>query len=77
MIEGQEVVEKLIRLFSVECQPTKAVLAQTCLGVFFIRSVSNAIFPVLFVLETPRTTASQRHSPEEHREPNRPISHLD
>jgi hypothetical protein len=36
MVEGQEVMEKkIIRLLSVEGQPTKAVLAQTCMGVFF------------------------------------------
>jgi hypothetical protein len=31
-------------LISVEGQPTKAVLAQTCMGVFIIRSVYNIIF---------------------------------
>jgi len=41
MIEGQK---ELIRLLSVEGQPTKAVLAQTCMGIFFIRSVSDKIF---------------------------------
>jgi hypothetical protein len=36
MIVGQEVMER-IRLLSVKSQPMKAVLAQTCMGVFFIR----------------------------------------
>jgi hypothetical protein len=34
MIVGQAVMEKLIRLLSVERQPTKAVLAQACMGSF-------------------------------------------
>jgi hypothetical protein len=33
-----------IRLLSVEGQTTNIVLAQTCMGVFFIRSVSGTIF---------------------------------
>jgi hypothetical protein len=33
-----------IHLLSVEDQPTKALLAQTCVGVFFIHSVSDTIF---------------------------------
>jgi hypothetical protein len=34
MIEGQEVME-IIRLLCVEGQPTQALLAQMCVGVFF------------------------------------------
>jgi hypothetical protein len=49
MIEGQEVTEKLIRLLSVEGQLTKAVLAQTCMAVFFVRSVSDTIFAILYL----------------------------
>jgi hypothetical protein len=37
MIVGQEVTERRTRLLSVEGQPTKAVLAQICMGVFFVR----------------------------------------
>jgi hypothetical protein len=36
VIVGQEVMEKLIRLLSVEAQPTKTVLAQTYMGVIVI-----------------------------------------
>jgi hypothetical protein len=35
---------ELILLLSVEGQPTTVVLAQTCMGVFFIRSVYDTIF---------------------------------
>jgi hypothetical protein len=49
MIEGQEVTEKLIRLLSVEGQPIKAVLAQTCMGVFFVRLVSDTIFAIPYL----------------------------
>jgi hypothetical protein len=38
IIEGEE---ELIRIFSVEGQPTNAVLAQTNMGVLFIRLVSD------------------------------------
>jgi hypothetical protein len=48
MSEGQEVWKKLICLLCVEGQPTKAVLAQACMGVFFIRSVSDKIFAMHF-----------------------------
>jgi hypothetical protein len=51
MIEGQGVLER-IRLLTVEGQQTKAVLAQTCMGVFFIRSVPDTIFVVLFSYES-------------------------
>jgi hypothetical protein len=37
----------------VEGQPRKAVLAQTCMGEFFIRSVSDTIFTMLFLLKSP------------------------
>jgi hypothetical protein len=40
---------EIIRLLSVEGQPTKAVSAQTCMGVFFIRAVSDTIFAMLFL----------------------------
>jgi hypothetical protein len=37
------------RLLSVEGQLTKAVLAQTGMGVFFVRSVSDTTFILLFL----------------------------
>jgi hypothetical protein len=36
MIIGQEFKDRIIHLLSVEGQPTKAVLAQKCIGVFYI-----------------------------------------
>jgi hypothetical protein len=36
MIMGQEFKDRIIHLLSVEGQPTKAVLAQTCMVVFYI-----------------------------------------
>jgi hypothetical protein len=47
---------KLIRLLSVEGQPTKAVLAQIYVGVFFIRSVFDSSFAVPFLPKQLRTT---------------------
>jgi len=61
MIEGQE---ELIRLLSVEGQPTKAVLAQTCMGVFFIRSVSDTIFAMLFLPKPPADHLANRCGPQ-------------
>jgi hypothetical protein len=43
--------KELIRLLSTEGQPTKAVLVPTSLLVFFIRSVSDTIFKILFLLK--------------------------
>jgi hypothetical protein len=51
---------ELIRLISVEGQPTKTVLAQTCMGVLFIRSVSDTIFAIIFFPTPPRTTGGPR-----------------
>jgi hypothetical protein len=53
IIEGQEVWKELIRLLSVEGQPTKEVLAQTCVGVVFIRSVSDTISVMLLLQKPP------------------------
>jgi hypothetical protein len=36
MVEGKRFSKEFILLLSVESQPTKAVLAQTCINVFFI-----------------------------------------
>jgi hypothetical protein len=55
MIVGQEVMDRT-GLHSVEGQqPSKAVLAQICTGVFFIRSVSDTIFLNSFFLPKPPT----------------------
>jgi hypothetical protein len=43
--------KELIRLLSVG-QPTKAVLRDTHMGVFFIRSVSDRIFAIFFSSKT-------------------------
>jgi hypothetical protein len=45
--------KNLIRILSVEIQPTEAVLGQVCMGAFFIRSVSDTIFAMLFLLKSP------------------------
>jgi hypothetical protein len=45
--------KKLIRLLSVEYQPTKALLTQIYMGVFFFRSVSDSIFAMLFLPKPP------------------------
>jgi hypothetical protein len=52
MIQGQEVWKEQIRVLSVEGQPSKAVLAQTCTGVVFIPSVSDTTFAMLFLPKT-------------------------
>jgi hypothetical protein len=41
--------EELIYLLSVEDKPTQAVLAQTCMDVFFICSVSDTNLAMLFL----------------------------
>jgi hypothetical protein len=40
-------------LLCVEGQPTKAVLAQTCMGVFFIHLLSDTIFAMHCLLKQP------------------------
>jgi hypothetical protein len=62
MIEGQELWKELIRILSVEGQPTKAALAQTCMGVLFIRSVSYTIFAILCSSEIACVTAEDHPS---------------
>jgi hypothetical protein len=49
MIVGQEVVERTNSRTFFEGQPTKAVLVQTCIGIFFIVPVDDIIFA--FILE--------------------------
>jgi hypothetical protein len=56
MIVGQEATE-VIRLLSVECQPTKAVLPHTCMGVVFIRQWSDTILTMIFL---PKSLADGR-----------------
>jgi hypothetical protein len=51
MIEGQEVIS--VRLLCVEDVATETFLAQTCVCVFFIRSVSDIIFTMLFLPKPP------------------------
>jgi hypothetical protein len=51
--------KELIRVLSADGQPTRTVLAQTCVGVFFIRSVSDTIFAVPFLPKPPRTTVRE------------------
>jgi hypothetical protein len=59
MIEGQEVME-ISNSPNFCCQSTKAVLSQTYMGVFFIRSVSDTIFAMLFLpLTTVQETLAQ------------------
>jgi hypothetical protein len=60
--------KELIRLVSVEGQPTKAVLAQTFMGVFFIRSVSDTIFAMPFFSNTGHDHMAKGRGPqfEEH-----------
>jgi hypothetical protein len=61
MIEGKKLWKELL---SVEDQPTKPVITQTCTGVFSIRAVSDTISVTLFFSEPaceprgqlPRTT---------------------
>jgi hypothetical protein len=47
---------ELIRLIYVEGRLTKAVLAQTCMGIIFISSMSNTIFTMFFLPKQPLTT---------------------
>jgi hypothetical protein len=51
IIEGQEagLWKELIRLLPAECQPTKAVLVQPYMGLFFIASVSNTFYAMLCI----------------------------
>jgi hypothetical protein len=53
MILDKKLWKELICLLSVEGQPTKADSAQTGMGVFFICSVSDTIFAMLFLLKPP------------------------
>jgi hypothetical protein len=48
MIEGQKLWKELIHLLSVQGQLIKAVLSQTCKGVFFIRLALDTIFSFFF-----------------------------
>jgi hypothetical protein len=52
-LHDKKLWKELIRLLSDEGQPAKLVLAQTCMGVFFIRYVTGTIFAMLFLLEPP------------------------
>jgi hypothetical protein len=43
--------EELIRLFSFEGQPARTILAQTCMCVFFILSLSHTMFTMLSLMK--------------------------
>jgi hypothetical protein len=45
-LKDKKLWKELMRLLSVEGQPAKTVLAQTCVGVFSIRSVSDTNFVI-------------------------------
>jgi hypothetical protein len=53
----------------VEGQSTKAVSAQTCIGVLFIRQVSNTIFAMLFLSKSPADHLANRRGSPVVREP--------
>jgi hypothetical protein len=53
-MKDKKLWNELIRLLSVEGQATNAVLAQTCMGVHFIRSLSDIIFAMLYLLKPPK-----------------------
>jgi hypothetical protein len=55
-LKDKKLWKELIRLLSIGGQPTKAVLAQTCMGVFFVRLVSGTIFEMPFFPKPPLTT---------------------
>jgi hypothetical protein len=52
-MKDKKLWKELIHLHCAEGQPTKTVLAQTCMGVFFIRSVSDKIIAKLFLPKSP------------------------
>jgi hypothetical protein len=47
MTQHKQLLKELIRLLSVEGQPTKTVVAQTSMGTSFNRSVSDTFFALL------------------------------
>jgi hypothetical protein len=60
MIVGKTLQKELILLLSDKGQPAKVVLAQTCMGVLLIRSVSDTIFAILLL---PKPAADRRGPP--------------
>jgi hypothetical protein len=48
-LKDKNLWKELIRKHSVADKLTKAVLAQTCKGVFFTRSVSDKMFAILLI----------------------------
>jgi hypothetical protein len=52
-LKGKKLWKELIYLLSVEGHPTKAVLVQTFMGVFFILSVSDTIFAMFLLSKLP------------------------
>jgi hypothetical protein len=58
--------KEIILLLPVEGQPTKIILAKTCVDVVFIRSVSDTIYSVLFLPKPPAERRGPRvvHGPQ-------------
>jgi hypothetical protein len=56
--------KELIRLLSVDDQPTKAVLAQTCTGEFSIHSVHDAILFMFFFPKAPADRLANGRGPQ-------------
>jgi hypothetical protein len=55
-MKDKKLWKELIYLLSVEGQPTKVDLSQTCKDVFFIREVSDTVFAILFLPKLPADT---------------------
>jgi hypothetical protein len=51
-LKDEKLWKELIWLLSVDGQPTKEILAQTCVGIFFICLVSDTVFFYAFSCET-------------------------
>jgi hypothetical protein len=62
IIEGQEVTERTSPL-PAEGQPTKAVLSQTCTGVFFIRSNLVQFLQCFFLPNPPADHLANHRGP--------------
>jgi hypothetical protein len=59
----KKLLKELIRILSVEGQPTKAVLVQTWMGEFFIRLVPGIYFAMLFLPKPPADHLANRRGP--------------
>jgi hypothetical protein len=63
-LKDEKLHKALIRLLSVAGQPTKAVLVQTCMGVFFILSVYDTIIAMRFLSKPPADHLANRRGPQ-------------